>query len=121
MFGWRPAFNWQRFLSGKWPFSENITLLTLAVVLGAATSVGVWLFRAGIDFFQRYFQQRLVSVFSGVLGPVSIVVVLALGGLIVGFLMERFIGHERHHGVAGIMEAEAFAGGRLRYQRMPLK
>lgn len=45
----------------------------------------------------------------------------ALGGVIVGVLMKRFIGHERHHGVAGVMELVALAGGKLRYRRMPFK
>jgi CIC family chloride channel protein len=34
--------------------------------------------------------------------------------------MERFIGEERHHGVGGVVEATALAGGRLRYRRMPI-
>lgn len=45
----------------------------------------------------------------------------ALGGVVVGLVVHFFIGQERHHGVAGIMEAAALAGGRLRYQRMPAK
>ncbi|MER3457967.1 MAG: hypothetical protein C4309_04405, partial [Chloroflexota bacterium] len=35
--------------------------------------------------------------------------------------MHFLIGEERHHGVAGIMEAVALAGGRLRYRRVPVK
>jgi len=35
--------------------------------------------------------------------------------------MYLFVGEERHHGVAGIMEAVALAGGRLRYKRIPIK
>lgn len=44
-----------------------------------------------------------------------------VGGLVVGLLLHFFIGEERHHGVAGIMEAVALAGGRLRYRRVPAK
>jgi chloride channel protein, CIC family len=43
------------------------------------------------------------------------------GGLLVGLMRHFFLTQERHHGVAGIMEAVAIAGGRLRYQRTPLK
>lgn len=39
----------------------------------------------------------------------------------VGLLVHFRVRQERHHGVAGIMEAVALAGGRLRYRRMPLK
>ncbi len=44
-----------------------------------------------------------------------------LGGLVVGLVVHYFIGEERHHGVAGIMEAVALGGGRLRYRRVPAK
>jgi CIC family chloride channel protein len=43
------------------------------------------------------------------------------GGLVVGLLARALIGPERHQGVAGVMEAVALAGGRLRYWRMPQK
>lgn len=105
----------------RWRPSENTMLLMLAVGVGLTTSIGIWLFREGIEFFQHIFREGLLeNVFRG-LGNWGIVGVLALAGLIVGFLMDRYIGEERHHGVAGIMEASAFAGGRLRYRRMPIK
>ncbi len=108
----------------RWHSSENTKLLTLAVVVGAAAALGVWLFREGIDLAHRYFQALLLQGF-GVLAPalmvVGIVPVLMLAGLIVGFLKHRFVGEERLHGVAGIMEAIGYSGGRLRYRQMPLK
>lgn len=102
--------------------SENTALLILAVGVGLTTGIGVWLYRQGIDFFHRVFVDRLADATLGqFIGGAGIIVTLALAGLIVGWLMHRFIGEERHHGVAGIMEAEALAGGRLRYTRMPFK
>lgn len=102
--------------------SENSMLLALAVGVGLATGVGVLLFRKGIDLFHLIFVEQLAdSTLEPVLGAAAVVVTLALAGLVVGWLMHRFVGEERHHGVAGIMEAEAFAGGRLRYQRIPFK
>jgi chloride channel protein, CIC family len=102
--------------------SENTMQLVLAVAVGISTGLGVWLFRQGIDFFQRLFREDFAGItLSPLFGAAAIVVVLALGGLIVGWIMNRFIGEERHHGVAGIMEAVALAGGRLRYARMPIK
>ena len=39
----------------------------------------------------------------------------------VGLIQHFLVGEEKHHGVAGIMEATALAGGRLRYNRIPAK
>lgn len=114
-------FNWQRLWPGKWPPSENTLLLVLAVSVGLVTGVGVWLFKYAIEIFQEYYQHVLVEGPLHSLGAWAIVPVLALAGLIVGTLMNAFIGEERHHGVAGIMEATALAGGRLRYKRIPIK
>lgn len=98
--------------------SENTVLVALAVMVGLATGAGVWLFRLGIEVFHHLFE---IEALNAALGPFAIVITLALAGLIVGWIMNRFIGDERHHGVAGIMEAVALAGGRLRYARMPFK
>src|SRR2546421_291946 len=108
----------------SWRPSENTMLLILAISVGVATAIGVWLFRQGIDFFQAVYRNNLLQAMSPVLGQwvfFGIIPVLALAGLIVGLLMDRFIGEERHHGVAGIMESTALAGGRLRWRRMPIK
>jgi CIC family chloride channel protein len=100
---------------------ENATLLTLAVSVGLSTGIGVWLFRQGIEFFGHAYREALLqSVFRG-LGAWAIIPVLGLAGLIVGLLMDRLIGEERHHGIAGIIESVALSGGRLRTWRMPIK
>ncbi|GAB4530781.1 MAG: chloride channel protein [Anaerolineales bacterium] len=44
-----------------------------------------------------------------------------VGGLIVGAMKQWLIQREKHHGVAGIMQAVSFAGGRIPYRRVPLK
>ncbi len=98
------------------------TLLVLAAVLGLATAGAIWLFREGIDLFHEVFTQYLAgTLLSPVIGAISIVVSLAVAGAIVGWIMQRFIGEERHHGVAGIIESVAMSGGRLRYARIPFK
>jgi CIC family chloride channel protein len=111
---------WRRLFWLAYP-SDNVLLLMLAVSVGVMTGGGVWLFREGIDFFQQTYQQGFLNGLLRGIGPAGIVVMLALAGLIVGLLMDRLIGEERHHGVAGIMEAVALTGGRLRYRRMPIK
>ena len=95
------------------------TLLLLAIVLGLATAAAIWLFRQGIDFFNRAFTGFLAgTLLSPIIASLGIIVSLALAGALVGFIMDRFVGEERHHGVAGIMESVAMSGGRLRYQRI---
>ncbi|MBL1138312.1 MAG: CBS domain-containing protein [Chloroflexi bacterium] len=102
--------------------SENTRLLILAVCLGLATGIAIWVFRTAIDFFHEIFIEGLQHELSQTLiGSGAAIFSLALAGLLVGWLMNRFVGEERHHGVAGIMESVALIGGRLPYQRMPFK
>ncbi|NDJ62450.1 MAG: CBS domain-containing protein [Chloroflexi bacterium] len=113
-----PIFRWLRRLQP----SENTALLGLAVAVGVGTAFAIWAFDIAIEFFHELFQERLAhEILEPLLGPLAIVIALALAGLIVGWIMHRFIGDERHHGVAGIMESVALAGGRLRYHRVPFK
>ncbi len=112
------------FVRLRWQPSENTRLLFLAMGVGLGTSLGVWLFRSGIDFFQRIFREVPLQTLGPLLGAwvvFAIIPLLALAGYVVGSLVDRFIGDERLHGVASIMEATTFSGGRLRYKRMPIK
>ncbi|MFW5772231.1 MAG: chloride channel protein, partial [Phototrophicaceae bacterium] len=95
--------------------------MILAVTVGLATGLSIWLFRLSIEAFHIFFFEVLQHDVLGALGPFSVVLALGLAGYVVGLLMQRFVGEERHHGVAGIMEAVALSGGRLRYTRMPFK
>lgn len=112
-----------RFLQRRGFFlSENTSLLILAVAVGFTTGVGVWLFDLGIEFFHVVFYEWFsVEILNRWLGPLAVIVSLALAGFIVGWMMQRFVGEERHHGLAGIIEAVALAGGHLRYRIMPIK
>lgn len=101
--------------------SNNGLLLILAVMVGVATALALWIFRLMIEYAHAFFQEFLAeTVFHG-LGVFNMVVALLLAGLIVGLIRHRFIGAERYHGVAGIIEAVALSGGRLKYQTMPYK
>ena len=102
--------------------SDNTGLFILATLLGLVTGIGIWIFRAAIDGFHQVFATWLATtVLSSVVGPFAFVISLALAGALVGWIMDRFVGEERHHGVAGIIEAVAVAGGRLHYKRIPFK
>src|SRR5690606_33580972 len=79
-------------------------LLMLAISVGLATGLGVGLFRLGIEFFHEVFVIGFEHLLGETLGRVTIVVSLAAAGFVVGWLMNRFVGIERYHNVAAIIE-----------------
>lgn len=99
---------------------ETVIVGGLAVLVGGLSALGVWLFKRLIDLFHTLAFEQLGRGLAG-WGPWTVILLPVLGGLAVGLLKRYWIGTERHHGVAGIMEAVALAGGRLRYRRLPAK
>jgi len=93
--------------------SQTLTLGGLAILVGLATGVGVWLFKWLIELVRGF-------AFSALTGWL-VLFVPVIGGVIVGWMVQSFIRDEKVHGTAGIMESVALAGGRLRYQRAPVK
>lgn len=91
-----------------------------ALLVGLTSGIGVWLFKRLIDLAHTVMFNGLGAAFRAG-GAWSIALLPVLGGIVVGLIMHFLLGEERHHGVAGIMEAVALAGGRLRYRRVPLK
>lgn len=92
----------------------------LAIAIGLASGIGVYIFKFLIEFFHELF----FFDFNQILSPFiswSVLFLPVLGGLLVGIIRHFLVGEEKHHGVAGIMEATALAGGRLRYNRIPVK
>ncbi len=100
--------------------SQTLTSGAIAVVVGLSAGVGVWLFKQAIALVQWGLAGSLGQA-ARAYGGWLLVLAPALGGLLVGLISQYLIGEERLHGVAGIMEAVALAGGRLRYRRVPLK
>jgi chloride channel protein, CIC family len=100
--------------------SETVVMFALALIVGVTTGAGVWIFKQLIEIAHHLFFDILGGALSP-LGDWTVLLVPTIGGLVVGVLMYLFVGEERHHGVAGIMEAVALAGGRLRYKRIPIK
>ena len=97
-----------------WHFSA-----VAAIVVGVSAALGVALFKWLIELLTRWF--GVLAAWAAPLGPLAIVLVPVLGGLLVGLIAHYWIGPERHHGVAGILESVALAGGRLRFWRVPAK
>lgn len=109
-------------LTGRLRASKSALLLGLSATLGLAAGGCIWLFQRGIHVFHEIFARFLAhDVLGSIIGPVGIIVALALAGMVVGFIMDRFVGSERHHGAAGVIEAVALTGGRLNYRKIPFK
>ncbi len=104
----------------RWQPPETALLGVTASLIGLVTAGGIWLFKRLIDLVQAIALTRLAPALAP-LGTWSIALLPFLGGLVVGLILHWFVGVERHHGVAGVIEAVALAGGRLRYWRMPAK
>ncbi|HSD85780.1 MAG TPA: chloride channel protein [Anaerolineae bacterium] len=100
--------------------SESVVLGGAALVVGLTSGAGVWLFKQLIELVYQMAYGNIGAALGNIV-PWLIVLIPVSGGLVVGLLLHFFVGEERHHGVAGIMEAVALAGGRLRYKRLPSK
>jgi len=103
----------------RWQPPDMAVLVGSGLLVGLGGAIGVWLFKKLIDWAHWIFY----GLPGGTLERAGWLAALMpmLGGLVVGLLVYFFIGPERHHGVAGIMESAALAGGRLRYKRIPAK
>lgn len=100
--------------------NETIVLSIVAVLIGVGSGVAVWLFKELIDLVHALSFGRIAQDIAPY-GRWAIALLPAAGGLIVGLIVHFFVGQERHHGVAGVMEAVALGGGRLRHRRIPAK
>jgi CIC family chloride channel protein len=110
---------WFRWLD-RYQISDSAILGAVALGLGLATGIGVWLFKEMILLSHNFFLERIARAIE-TYGIWTIALIPVLGGLIVGLIQYYFIGIERYHGVAGIIESVALSGGRLRYWRIPAK
>ncbi|HEY3291668.1 MAG TPA: chloride channel protein [Anaerolineae bacterium] len=100
--------------------SDTAMMAGAAILVGITGAAGVWLFKRLIDLAHIVAFDGIGATISH-LGTWLVFLVPVLGGIVVGLIQHFFVGEERHHGVAGIMEAVALAGGRLQYQRIPAK
>ncbi len=105
---------------GRWQPSEAVVLGGLALLTGLAAGGGVWVFKRLIDLFRFPLFGSLAAA-AGRWGGWTAVCVPVIGGLIVGLIGRYLTREERVHGVAGVIESVALAGGRLRYQSFPVK
>jgi CIC family chloride channel protein len=98
-----------------------------AFVVGVS-AILVGLLSAGVVMLFKWLIEQVHWVMFDIIGDYlaqwggwTVALLPLIGGLVVAQISLRYMGHERHHGVAGIIESVALAGGRLRYWRIPAK
>ena len=106
-------------LLDRWQPSAWYVLGGAAILVGLLAGIGVWIFKLLFHEAEHYFD--LVSAWLATYGAWTHPIITIVGGSLVGIIMIWLVGPERHHGVAGIIESVALAGGRLRYWRTPAK
>lgn len=95
---------------------EQVVLSILALMLGASAGGAAILFRLGIDsvqFVALGFWGEEVVAFAAEQPWWRILLAPAIGGLLVGPLVWRFLPNRRPQGVAQVISASALAGGRM--------
>lgn len=96
---------------------DSLVLVLTAVVVGAGTGLGavvfIWLL-GQINVLARDFQ--------GLVGDaVGLIALMAVAGLAVGFIVDRWAREAKGHGVPEVMEAIALRAGRIRPRVAALK
>lgn len=105
-----------RHLYNRITSSQTIIFSLLAVLVGLLAGVGVWLFKFLINHLSDWSFHT-----ASLAGKWAVGLVPVAGGLVVGWLVLRFIEKEKLHGTASVMQSVALTGGRLRYRQTPVK
>ena len=113
---WRWARVWLR--SSFLP--EQNYLLILAVVVGAVTGLGSVGFILVIELLADFARGPVAALLER-FGPAQLVLLPALGGLMVGPLVQRFAPEAKGHGVPEVMTALATRGGHIRKRIVAVK
>ena len=95
--------------------NEHLTLGVLAFAVGIAAAYGALVFRIGVGKIQEVsfgFSLDNFMLHAGSLPWWQVVAVPAIGGLIVGFILQSH-GRGRAQGIAHVIEASALRGGRM--------
>ena len=116
----RRNFPWLAALLDRLQPNESVVLGGAALLVGLLSALGIWVFKRLIDIVQHLAFEQVFPRLQP-LGGWTIALLPVAGGLLVGLVVHFLVGEERQHGVAGIMEAVALAGGRLRYRRVPAR
>lgn len=100
--------------------SQTLLIGGVAVLVGLASGAGIWLFKGLIDLLQKLTIVQAVDLLAPA-GRWTLLLIPLAGGIAVGLVAQHLIGEDKLHGTAGVMQAVALAGGRLRYEKAPAK
>ncbi len=106
---------------GRFTLSQSTFLLVAAGIVGLGGGFGAVLFRRLIDF-EHWLAFDLIGAHLGmVIGVASIVVQLAIGGIIAAWITATFAPEAKGHGVPEVMESVALRGGVMRPRVIAIK
>lgn len=99
--------------------SRSLRLGMLSGIVGLLSGAGVWLFKYLIELIKNFSFTTLIGWFPKNQAWL-VALVPAAGGLLVGLLLHYFGSKQKVSGTAGIIQSVEIAGGRLRYQHLPV-
>ena len=104
------------YLLQKMKISESLFLILLAVVIGGLAGTASSAFQFLIDFFSKisWIKLRIFFFEQNLPLPLFIVLVPAIGGLLVGFIVNKYASEVEGIGVPEVIEAVALKGGIIR-------
>jgi len=97
----------------KFYSTSNAGSILIALLVGLGTGIGAVIFRYLITFFE-FVGYSWIPITFPFLGNLTVVIVPAVGGLIVGLMIYNFAQEAKGHGVPEVMEAVALHGGKIR-------
>jgi CIC family chloride channel protein len=100
-------------------FSKSLLIGLLSCCVGLLTGAGVWLFKYLFNLIKQLSFTNFLNLFPNEKYWLVAFIPL-LGGIAVGLLLHFFGKKEKVTGTAGIIQAVEIAGGRLRYQHLPV-
>lgn len=106
---------------GRIYISQSTFLLLTAVLVGLGGGLGAVGFRALIAAETHLAFGVIGARLGAVIGPVALVVQLALGGVIAAWVASTFAPEAKGHGVPEVMEAVALRGGQMRPRVIAIK
>lgn len=90
--------------------NPEIVLISTAVFVGVGTGLGAIVFIWLLDQI-KWVQGWSLDLFGD---PWGLLIAMAVAGLIVGFIVDRWAKEAKGHGVPEVMEAVVMRGGRIR-------